>query len=167
MKTKRRKKPDKNTVPFYYTAHGWQVGRPDTRIPFYGEHRLKDSNDPINFVEGEKCGDVKIDCYTVLSWIGGAPGIGKGADWDWLKRYIEQTGRKIIIWPDRDRHVWAEKEKDAAAKYGQNPGDLKPFTEQPGTKAALFIKSIIPDAGILDIEGAEKQEKFTCPTVGI
>lgn len=157
------KKPEKSTVPFYYTEQGWQIGRPDTRIPFYGEHRLKDSNNHILFAEGEKCGDVKIPGYIVLSWIGGAAGIEKGAPWQWLKEHIQQTGRKVFIWPDRDRKVWDEKEKDTAVHYGQKPGDLKPFTEQPGTKAALFIQSVIPDAEILDIEGAENNENFQCP----
>lgn len=157
------KKPEKNTLPFYYTAQGWQVGRPEVRIPFYNEHRLTDSNDTILFVEGEKCGDVKVPDFTVLSWMGGAQGIEKGADWEWLKEYIQQTSRKVIVWPDRDRKVWAEHEKDTAASYGQKPGDLKPYTEQPGTKAALYIQSVIPDAEILDIEAAERNENFTCP----
>lgn len=86
---------------------GWRLkGFTDEKgnKPIYGLEKLGASDKaqkqikPILIVEGEKTADEAqklLPDYNVISWMGGAQGVGK-VDWSQLK------GDKIIIWPDND-----------------------------------------------------------------
>ena len=98
----------------------------------YGVERLKDNNDPVIIVEGEKCANVKVKGYVLLS----AYNIKK-TDWKCLK------DKKVYIWPDLDC------KKDDFGNY-------KPIEEQPGYRKALKYKIQIPYAEIFDFYGKYK-----------
>jgi putative DNA primase/helicase len=109
---------DKEHIPYYYSKKGWRAGRPDIKkYPLYNEDKLKENDLPVLVVEGEKCGNIKVDGYVVVSWLGGTGSV-ELADWEILQN------RKVIIWPDND---------------------------EPGMKAAMYIKKILPKAEILDM----------------
>jgi len=108
----------KKIRPYYYSVRNrWESGNPiSENIPLYGLSRLSDL--PVLIVEGEKCADINVQGFSVLSWCGGTSQVNK-TDWGPLE------GRKITIWPDND---------------------------DPGFKAALQIKKILPESRILSIE---------------
>jgi len=90
------KKGEKSIRPYCYDKDkGWISKNPfKTDIPLYGLERLSD-NMPVLIVEGERCADIHVNGYSVISWCGGTGQVHK-ADWSILK------DRKIIIWPDLD-----------------------------------------------------------------
>ena len=114
----------KETVPYYFTGKEWKAGRPDNlRIPFFGEHRLKNNSKPILIVEGEPCASIKSDPvrdkYCRLSWIGGCGSVHK-QDWKWLASAAGNN--PVIIWPDADdpgRHAAVQIQKELALPRAQ------------------------------------------------
>ena len=87
----------KSVLPFYLTANGWYNSRPKLKkFPLYHEQLLKENRLPVIIVEGERCANVKVDGYVLVSWMGGSNAV-QASDWSILKDY-----KKIIIWPDND-----------------------------------------------------------------
>ena len=88
----------------------------------------------IIIVEGEKCVDAlqPLLKMPVVSWPGGSKAVHL-ADWSPL------AGRKVVIWPDFDSQCYGPKHKKA--------GQLMPYEEQPGRKAALKIAEILVGLG--------------------
>ena len=91
------KESGKSVLPFYFTSNGWYNGRPKLKkFPLYHEQQLKENRLPVIIVEGERCANVKIEGYILVSWLGGSNAV-QASGWDVLKDY-----KKIIIWPDND-----------------------------------------------------------------
>lgn len=129
----------KDVRPYYWDGTRWQHGNPfKNGIPLYGLDR--DLSKPVLIVEGEKCADIKVDGYTVLTWCGG-PNQVKKADWSVLKEC------DIIIWPDYDQG----KDKN---------GEIFPNELQPGLSAAIDIKNILPQSKILNTYNKNFPEKY-------
>jgi putative DNA primase/helicase len=124
---------DKNDVPYCYNDDGkWHAGNPLKKDrPLLGIDKLTGGN-PVLIVEGEKCQKVKVENYDLLTWSGGTNQISK-SDWRQLLKC-----KSVIIWPDCDH------KKDKR-------GIEFPREQQPGLKAAIYIKSILSQAKILDI----------------
>jgi putative DNA primase/helicase len=87
-------------------------------------------------VEGEKCVDachsIVGDLFDVVSWPGGGKAVDK-ASWDLL------AGRHVILWPDCDSKVYAEKHPQA--------GVLRPENEQPGIVTMRNLAAILEGLG--------------------
>jgi len=93
----RHEKNGKKAIkPYYYSQRGrWEPGNPFKKdVPLYGLSRLSDK--PVLIVEGEKCANVPVDGFSVVSWCGGT-GQVKKANWKPLQ------DRDVIIWPDNDK----------------------------------------------------------------
>ncbi len=110
--------------------------------PLYGLDRInKDKDKPVLLVEGEKSADAVAeitDAYIVASWPGGASA-WRQIDWTPL------AGRKVLLWPDADRHV--AKSESEASKHGVAVGAILPYQVQPGPAAMAGIAaSILADA---------------------
>lgn len=88
---------EKDIIPYYWGSDGkWHQGNPiNNNRPVYGHQRLFETTGKILITEGEKCADVQVPGYTVISWIGGTGQVNK-TDWKTLE------GRDVIIWPDND-----------------------------------------------------------------
>lgn len=130
---------EKNIRPYYWSGKRWEHGNPFKKnIPLYGLKR--DLKKPILIVEGEKCADIQVDGYTVLTWCGG-PGQIKKADW---KPLIDLP---VTIWPDFDQGKFHD-------------GVIKPDIQQPGLAAAIDIKNILPQAKILNTYNLGKPPKW-------
>lgn len=86
----------KEIIPFYYTVENkFKAGLPKIdKLPLYGS---QDVNFGLKFliVEGEKCADIEVSGYVVLTWCGGTNKT-KLSDWSILQN------RDITIWPDND-----------------------------------------------------------------
>jgi putative DNA primase/helicase len=123
---------NKADVPQMYCDDGkWHAGNPkDKNRPLLGIDKLSDK--PVLITEGEKTFKVKLKGYDNISWSGGTGQIKK-SNWKALKDHKE-----IIIWPDYDKQI------------DKKTGKLFPDIEQPGLKAALYIKSQLPQAKILN-----------------
>lgn len=91
----RHEKDGKKAIkPYYWSGKRWEHGNPlKDKFPLYGITR--DLSLPILIVEGEKCADIKVDGYTLLTWCGGTNQWDK-SDWTIL------DDKKVIIWPDND-----------------------------------------------------------------
>lgn len=130
----------KEVVPYYYGEDGkWHEGNPlpkGKRI-LYGLDRLASSTGPILIVEGEKCAEVSVEGWTLLTWPGGTDGVDS-ADWSPIAEEMAK-GRAVTIWPDADQQTDKE------------TGALLPAEKQPGMKAALAIRNRLPGARILDV----------------
>lgn len=126
----------KNTILFYMAANGkwYSKGGRKKFAPFDPFHieTLSNKKEKILIVEGEKCADIKVPGYKVISWCGGSSAV-RQTKWHRLKKFQD-----IIVWPDAD----SARDRDK---------NLKPYHEQPGIKAALYIKSVLPQAKILDV----------------
>ncbi|HET6499036.1 MAG TPA: hypothetical protein VFH17_08310 [Coriobacteriia bacterium] len=88
----------KAILPWYYGTDGkWHNGQAyESDRPLYGLDRLAAQPDlPVLVVEGEKCGDVPVPGYVVVTWASGSSAVTK-ADWSPL------AGRNVTIWPDAD-----------------------------------------------------------------
>lgn len=106
--------------------------------PLYGLDLVAaDPEKPVLVVEGEKAADAArtlTQAYIVVSWPGGA------AAWrrvDWTPLH----GRRVLLWPDADRHVADTQAK--ADKYGIKSGDVIPYDCQPGPAAMLGIADLL------------------------
>lgn len=101
-------------------------GYPDPR-PLYGLEILAGSTRPVLVVEGEKkCEAARTlagHVYDVVAWPNGVQAIHK-TDWNPLR------GRKLLLWPDADRHV------------DKVTGQVKPYEEQPGPLAMAKIAAL-------------------------
>lgn len=111
---------------------------PDNR-PLMGLPDLQARPDaPVLIVEGEKSRDAAMKIaghiYVVMTWQGGSNAFAK-TDWSVL------SGRKVLIWPDRDFQV--AKTERQANEFGVEIGEVIPYQYQPGTKAAAGIAQII------------------------
>lgn len=129
------KKRSKNDILFYLGDDGkWNSKWHEDLKPFppFGVHNLKDNNLPVLIVEGEKCGRISVPGYNVISWIGGTANVSK-TDWSELRR------REVYIWPDAD------------SAMDKNNEYFLSREQQPGMKAAFYIKSQLPKAKILEI----------------
>ena len=87
----------KNTIPFYYTIENkWKAARPTIKgeYPLYGIEKLK-PGDNVLIVEGEKCGNVHVEGYISLSWLG-------GANQAHLSDFTLLQSHNVVIWPDND-----------------------------------------------------------------
>ena len=128
-------KKTKNPILFYLgTDKKWYMKWHEKLQPFslYGVEKLKKHPTlPVLIVEGEKCADVEVKGYNLLSWLGGTKNLNK-TDFSILK------DREVFIWPDCD----SQKKEN---------GDYIPETRQPGLSAALQIKTKIGHGKILDI----------------
>ncbi len=128
-----KQKNDKITIPYYYsTDNKWIAKRPDQLFPFlpYGIENYSDGDDVL-IVEGEKCGKIEVEGWTVLSWFGGS---NRANETDWR---ILKTANRVVIWPDAD----STKDREE---------NLFPIDKQPGIKASLEILKLLPDAEILN-----------------
>jgi len=117
--------------------------------PLYGLDLLAASPDaPVLLVEGEKAADAARQIvgtrYVVVTWPGGAKAL-RQADWTPLH------GRRLLLWPDADRHSYPT----GHAKAGQEI----PYTEQPGHLAMVEIAGLLsphcPEVKIIDVQGVE------------
>jgi len=117
-----------------WTMKAW----PEPR-PLYGLDVLAAKpNARVLVVEGEKAADAAAgicgDLYAVVSWPGGAAA-WEMADWSALQ------GRKVLLWPDADRHT--ARTTDEARKWGINIGTVLPIEAQPGIRAMTGIATIL------------------------
>lgn len=87
----------KEFLPWTWRAGKWSAKHLPAPRPLFGLEELADK--PVLLVEGEKaCLAARAmvgRIYTVLTWPGGAEGVGKA---DWSPLY----GRAVDIWPDAD-----------------------------------------------------------------
>jgi putative DNA primase/helicase len=106
--------------------------------PLYGLPLLKAKPDArVIIVEGEKCADaLRERGLLVITWPGGGKAVHH-ADWTPL------AGRKVTIWPDRDRKTYGEKETKDATLVGTE----KPWNKQPGYKAMMDIAEVLGPLG--------------------
>ncbi len=95
----------------------------------YGIENLKDNDFPVIIVEGEKCANIDVKKYVLLSAYN-----TKKTDWSCIKN------RDVFIWPDLDC------EKDDFGNY-------KSIIKQPGYIKAMTLKSCITHANIIDVYG--------------
>jgi putative DNA primase/helicase len=125
-------------------AQGWAWQSFDKPRPLYGLDRLAARPDrPVIIVEGCKATDAAqslLPSYVAVSWPGGGKAV-KHVDWTPLH------GRRLLLWPDRDRKVYPEGHKRA--------GKLLPYAEQPGVETMLEIAEILaphcPEIKIVDV----------------
>lgn len=113
------------------------LGFPKPR-PLYGLPELLAKPEArVVVVEGEKCAEAlgKFGAL-VTTWQGGGKAVAK-TDWTPLK------GRKVTIWPDRDRKTYTEKETKVAELVGVE----KAWEKQPGFKAMMDVAEILHGLG--------------------
>jgi putative DNA primase/helicase len=137
-------KRHKDVLPLTYCQIGDKRGWRSKAMPFpralYGLDRLAQRPDaPVVVAEGCKSADAAgrlLPDYVAISWPGGGNGT-MHTDWAPL------AGRKVLIWPDRDRH----KQRGTNAE--------KPYDEQAGTiTGAAIAKRLIgiaAEIAILDL----------------
>ena len=106
--------------------------------PLYGLPLLAAKPDArVVIVEGEKCADaLRERGLLVITWPGGGKAVHH-ADWTPLQ------GRKVTIWPDRDRKTYTEKETKDPTMVGTE----KPWNKQPGHKTMMDIAEILGQLG--------------------
>lgn len=63
--------------------------------PLYMGYKIFDNDNTVVIVEGEKCANVKVEGYNLVTWMGGTSNVHL-ANWKILKN------RRVIIWPDAD-----------------------------------------------------------------
>jgi putative DNA primase/helicase len=87
----------KTIRPYQWTAEGWREGMPiASGRPLYHLPELLAAPDlPVLVVEGEKCADIAVPGWVLVSWSSGASSVDK-TDWSPL------IGRSVTIWPDND-----------------------------------------------------------------
>jgi putative DNA primase/helicase len=143
LKIRHEKGNKKDVSPYYWGADDkWHRGHPMPKDrPLYNIHKLPTNTTHILIVEGEKCADIKVDGFLLLTWDGGTQAVNK-ADWKPLKKHLkENPDCKLTIWPDLDRQKY---------KNGEYAGLEKPIVKQPGMKAALQILDKFNSAVLLN-----------------
>ena len=132
----------KEVIPQVFTSRGWQWKSFPKPRPLYGLGHLAARPDaPVVICEGEPAADAAAKLlpeYVSVTW----PGGGQATQYvDWTVLH----GRKVLIWPDRDRHDY---------KDGMMAGEEIPYEEQPGTVTGNEISDILgphcPEVKILD-----------------
>jgi hypothetical protein len=98
-----QKGSEKAPYPLTYCEHkgtkerAWQWIGMEKPTPLYGLDRLAaHPHLPVLIVEGEKCAEVEVEGYVLVSWMGGAGRVGN-VDW----KPVE--GRDLTMWPDADK----------------------------------------------------------------
>jgi len=113
---------------------GWEEPRPLFGLDLLA---LRPSA-PVIIVEGEKAAEaarrIAGKTYVVVTWPNGSNAPAK-ASWSVL------GGRKILLWPDADRHVADTQAK--ADRYGVNLGDVIPYDKQPGPRAMNTVAACL------------------------
>lgn len=107
----------------------WRGISGDAKRPLYGLDRLAENPDADVIVcEGEKSADaaqrIVGERAVAVAWLGGVETAGKLS-----LRALH--GRRVILWPDADAHVFKDNHPRA--------GELLPPHEQPGNRAMLAI----------------------------
>ena len=128
-------KRSKNDILFYLAADGkWYSHWHEKLKPFplLGIDKALKNRLPCLVVEGEKCAKISVPGYNIITWLGGTSNMNK-SDWGKLR------GRAVTIWPDAD------------SAMDKNNEYFLPPEQQAGMKAAHYIKSVIPQAKILEI----------------
>lgn len=138
----------KDVIPFSWCRHKetgetkWRMRGFPTPRALYGLDRLAARPEAsVMVVEGEKSADAAariMPDFVCVSWPGGGKGV-RHCDWSPL------AGRRVFIWPDRDRHVYNDKDAPTA----DDIGTMKPWEDQPGQIAALAIAEKVEGANIL------------------
>jgi putative DNA primase/helicase len=87
----------KKVIPLYYASDKKAYMGNPVKIPrpLFNCHKIK-SSDKILIVEGERCAEINVPGYTLITWPGGT-GQVQNADWSCL-----QGVNDVIIWPDND-----------------------------------------------------------------
>lgn len=120
----------KDVLPLRWVKDSWMFKAIKDKRPPYGIHQLNGNYvSPIVITEGCKCADAAkqlLPAYLSITWTGGSNAVKKT---DWSK----VADRKVVIIPDAD------------AKHNKETGELLPWNEQPGMKAALQIAKILYD----------------------
>lgn len=128
---------DKNVISFYY--NGEKLTTKNSPVLIYGQDLLTEDK-PRLIVEGCKTAEAAqqaLPNFTVHTWNRGTSNIDK-ADWSIFEN------ETLYFWPDDDQ------KKDRNNK-------IKPPHEQPGIKAALELKKILPHLKIIEpLEAARK-----------
>jgi putative DNA primase/helicase len=138
----------KDVIPFSWCRHKdtgetkWRMRGFPTPRALYGLDRLAQRPDAsVIVVEGEKSADAAariMPDFVAVSWPGGGKGV-RHCDWSPL------AGRRVFIWPDRDRHVYNDKDAPTA----DDIGSLKPWEEQPGCIAAVAVSERVAESNVL------------------
>lgn len=92
----------KDVMPLSWCRH--EDGREEWRMkaflkprPLYGLDRLAaQPNAPVLIVEGEKCADIDVPGWVLVSWPGGSKAVHL-ADWSHV------ANRRVWVWPDADQ----------------------------------------------------------------
>jgi putative DNA primase/helicase len=93
--TRFEKDGKKSVIPFQVIEGEVKTGKPKLdKYPLYNQDKLNPDL-PVLIVEGEKCGNIEVEGWNVVSWIGGSNAVNK-ADWSVLQGY------DIVIWRDND-----------------------------------------------------------------
>lgn len=120
----------KEVVPLRWIKDKWVFKAIKDKRPPYGIHQLNGNYvSPIVITEGCKCADAAkllLPSYVSITWVGGSNAVKK-TDWSRIQ------DRDIVIIPDADH------------KTDKETGELIPWNEQPGMKAALEIAKILYD----------------------
>ncbi len=136
----------KEILPQVYTRQGWVWQSFAKQRPLYGLDKLAARPEaPVLVVEGCKTADaaqILLQKYVVVSWPGGCKAVA-AADWSPL------FGRRILLWPDRDRKCYPDGHPQA--------GQEMPYAEQPGTLAIIEIASLLAphcrEIKLVDVSG--------------
>lgn len=115
----------KEIRPYYYGEDGkWHEGqsmehdRPILHLP----EMLAEPSLPVLVVEGEKCAQVEVPGYVVVTWAGGSSAVDR-TDWSPL------ADRDVTIWPDCDpaglKAAMAIKRRLPKARVLDVMGDVK------------------------------------------
>jgi putative DNA primase/helicase len=140
--------PDgKDVIPFCWCRNRdtgearWKMKGFARPRPLYGLDRLAARPDAsVIVVEGEKSADAAaaiMPDFVAVTWPGGGKGV-RHTDWTPL------AGRRVFVWPDRDRHQYKDD-----APTPDLLGAEKPWHEQPGMMAALEIAQRVEGVNIL------------------
>ena len=93
----------------------WFAGRkltncktPNLQQCYFGEHLLRNSNEPVAIVEGESTAVVCSAFWPQYTWI--ATGGNTGGRWYAPDRFNVLGGREVVMWPDSGKyHEWRER----------------------------------------------------------
>lgn len=120
----------KDVVPLRWIKDHWAFKALKNNRPPYGIHQLNGNYvSPIVITEGCKCAEAAkklLPSYLSITWVGGSNAVKK-TDWSKIQ------DRDVVIIPDADN------------KANKETGEIIPWEEQPGMKAALQIAKILYD----------------------
>lgn len=123
---------------------GWYYRHADSPRSLYGLEELAETDGRVLVVEGEKAvhaARVLFPGMAVVTWSAGG-NASHLTDWSPLR------GRDVILWPDRDRHVFPVTHAQAGAE--------KPWREQEGFLTMMRVAGALTPLGctisIVDVE---------------